>query len=78
MQVRDPADEDFGFGSCRLKPPMLVDSLVEAQIERPSWGTGEIPNDIMDTISLNRASRQPVTFATDWCGEFKRNPKEGS
>lgn len=71
MNVRDLEDPDFGFGSCRLKPPTLIDSLVEAQIERPTWGSGETPDDIMDTIELNRATRHPVTFATDWCGEFK-------
>ncbi|WP_242183129.1 hypothetical protein [Sphingomonas sp. CARO-RG-8B-R24-01] len=71
MRVRDPADEDFGFGACRLKPPVLIDSLVAAQIERPSWGSGDVPDDIIGTIELNRASRWPTTFATDVCGDFR-------
>ena len=70
MKLRDPNDPHWGFGSCRLKPPVLIDSLVEAQIERPSWGSNEVPDDIMDTIALQRASRHPITFATDWCGHF--------
>lgn len=74
MNHRDAQDPDFGFGSCRVKPPTLVECLVNVQIERPSWGSGEVPDDIMDTIALSRASRHPVTFATDWCGEFAPEP----
>lgn len=71
MRHRDPQDADFGFGSCRLKPPIVIDALVTVQIDRPRWGSGEVFDDIVDTTSLARASRHPMTFATDWCGEFK-------
>jgi hypothetical protein len=38
MKLRDPRDENWGFGSCRRAPPVIVDCLMAAQIERPVYG----------------------------------------
>jgi hypothetical protein len=69
IDVRDPNDEDFGFGGCRVRAPAIVDSLVAAQIERPTYGQ-QIELDI-STTDMVTATRFPTTFATDWCGEFQ-------
>lgn len=68
MTCRDPNDENFGFGSCRRKPPVIIDCLVAAQIEPPAYGQ-QIDLELA-TTELLRASRFPVTSATDWCGKF--------
>ncbi len=68
MEVRDPNDEGFGFGGCRVRP-VIVGSLVAAQIERPAYGQ-QIDLEI-STTGMVTATRFPTTFATDWCGEFQ-------
>lgn len=71
----DPSDPDWGFGYCRRRPPVLVDSLVSARIVPPRYGQ-QSDLDRPDPVAAWNASVWPATFATDWCGEFA-DPVEG-
>ena len=68
MGRRDPNDENFGFGNCHLKPPVIVDSLIAVQIQRPIYG--QVTDLAPDATEVVNASLFPATFATDWCGEL--------
>jgi hypothetical protein len=65
----DPGDTDWGFGSCRRKPPILVDCLIAAEIVPPRYGNQSDLDVSIETVATG--SRFPGTFATDWCGEFQ-------
>ncbi|MFC0305321.1 hypothetical protein ACFSTI_19525 [Rhizorhabdus histidinilytica] len=69
MTDRDPNDPDFGFGRCRLRPPVVSETYVAALMPRLAYGRQEDPD--MDTTSLVTASLYPATFSADWCGCFK-------
>jgi hypothetical protein len=56
----DPNDPDWGFGGCRLNPPTVIDPIVGAQIQPPVWGSGEVPDDIIDTIAAGRSPSPPT------------------
>lgn len=65
----DPNDSDWGFGDCRRLPPVIIDSLIAAEIIPPRYGQ---QTDLeIGITSVNVASRYPATFATDWCGQFE-------
>lgn len=70
----DKSDPNWGFGYCRRKPPVLVDSLIAAEIVPPTYGQ---QSDLDRPAPANTwtASVWPATFATEWCGEFA-DPKE--
>lgn len=71
MQVRDPQDENFGFGQCRINPPVILGQIVDRLMEKPSYRE-QIDPDIT-TTSAYTATCFPVTFATDRCGQFDEN-----
>jgi hypothetical protein len=64
----DPADSSWGFGSCRRRPPTLVDTVVQAIMPRARYGDQVDPE--IDTVALMPASLWPSTHSSDWCGEF--------
>ena len=75
--TRDPEDVDFAFGKCRRKAPKIIGALAACMVERPAWGTQYTGDGyIVDTTDLSRVSLQPVTFATDWCGQFEDRESE--
>lgn len=76
MRVRDPRDENFGFGHCRREPPRLSEAMVKALRPKPSHNEQIEPE--MTTTSMMTASLFPATFATDWCGRFKAATKVAS
>lgn len=68
MAVRDPADVNFGFGHCRRRPPVVIDSVVSALLPKLEYGQQADPE--IGTASMSNASLWPVTFAMSWCGDF--------
>ncbi|MBA3667948.1 MAG: hypothetical protein H0W65_09525 [Sphingomonas sp.] len=64
----DPNDPDWGFGSCRRKPPVLLDCLIAAEIVPPRYGNQTDLDISIEKIATG--SRFPGTFATDWCGNY--------
>jgi hypothetical protein len=70
MPLRDPNDEDWGFGECRRNPPVLISCLVGLQVDRPRFGQ-QTDLDV-DPLNLSAATRFPVSTATDWCGRFSQ------
>lgn len=69
MTHRDPNDPDWGFGSCRRRPPILVECIVKPLMPQLSYGQQVDPD--MDLLDLISASRFPATHSVDWCGEFQ-------
>lgn len=63
-------DQPHSFGRCRRFPPRVSDHMASISIGTPNFGEQCDPEDLADTISVARASLLPVTFCTDWCGEF--------
>lgn len=70
MRSRDPADENWGFGSCRRRPPVLVECIVKPLMPQLRYGQQEDPD--MDPLDLVSATRFPATTALDWCGDYRR------
>lgn len=70
MAHRDPNDADWGFGSCRRRPPVLVESVIAKTMPPLLYGQQTDPE--MDALDLHAASRFPATASTDWCGEYER------
>lgn len=68
LSVRDPADADFGFGHCRRRPPVVIDSVARALLPKLEYGQQSDPE--IGTASMTDASLWPATFAMSWCGEF--------
>jgi hypothetical protein len=61
---------DSGNGECRRKPPAILADLLGPDATIAARG------DCADTGSLfEYASRFPVTFQLDWCGEFEWLPR---
>lgn len=69
MSVRDPNDINGGYGSCRLRPPVLLDCIVKPLMPQLSYGQLTDPD--MDPLELVSATRFPATQATDWCGQYQ-------
>ncbi|MGW8278557.1 hypothetical protein ACWGK7_03550 [Sphingomonas aurantiaca] len=69
MRDRDPNDTDWGFGSCRRRPPALVECIVRPLMPQLRYGQQEDPD--MGPLDLVSATRFPATCSTDWCGEFQ-------
>jgi hypothetical protein len=65
----DKADPNWGFGYCRRRPPLVIDSLIAAQIDPPRYGD-QTDLDRPNPLGAYNASIWPSTFATEWCGEF--------
>lgn len=72
MKERDPNDANWGFGRCRLRPPVISESYVAAFIPKLEYGQQCDPD--IDTTSLSTASLYPATHSTDWCGSFEMSP----
>lgn len=68
MADRDPNDPDWGFGSCRLRPPRLIECIVQPLMPQMRYGQQADPD--MAPLALVSASRFPATFSTDWCGAY--------
>ncbi len=66
----DPNDPDWGFGFCRRRPPVLIDSLIAAEIVPPRYGDRR-DLDRPVPVGAYSASIWPATFATEWCGEYQ-------
>jgi hypothetical protein len=73
-KISDPEDSEWGFGSCRLRPPILVDGMVRALMPKAMYGEQVEPE--MDTLALMPASLWPSTTGYDWCGEYQREGGE--
>ncbi|MDB5733187.1 MAG: hypothetical protein JWQ03_3082 [Variovorax sp.] len=73
MSARDPNDENFGFGQCRRKEPVLLQPLAMMLLPKLEFGQQVDPD--LDVTSLTCASVWPATGATDWCGRYE--PKGG-
>lgn len=69
MRMRDPADAAWGFGWCRRRPPVVVDSVIRAQLPPPR--DAKQTDIVIDTMQVFSASLSPVTFNTNWCGDFE-------
>jgi hypothetical protein len=70
MRHRDPNDENWGFGWCRRKPPVIVEAIVKPLMPQLRYGQQIDPD--MDALDMVSASKYPSTDATAWCGEFER------
>lgn len=68
-ETKDEHDPDWGFGYCRRRPPVLIDSLLAAQIVAPRYGQ-QSDLDRPGPVSAYNASIWPATFATEWCAEY--------
>lgn len=66
----DPLDSDWGFGDCRRNPPVLIDSMIAAEIVPPRFGN-QSDLERPCPASAYSASLWPALFATDWCGAFE-------
>ena len=66
----DPNDDNWGFGFCRRKPPVLVDSIIPAEIVPPRY-SHQSDLDRPGPDEAYSASIWPATFATEWCGEYE-------
>lgn len=69
MKERDPNDANWGFGRCRLRPPVISETYVAALIPKLEYGQQCDPD--IDTTSLSTASLFPATHSADWCGEYR-------
>lgn len=74
MKHRDPNDENWGFGYCRLKPPVISETYVEALMPKLAYGQQEAPE--INTVSLTTCTLYPATTSTDWCGAFVARPAD--
>lgn len=57
-------------GRCRRYPPKVSDHMASIAIGTPGFGEQFDPEDLADSVSVARSCLLPVTFCTDWCGEF--------
>jgi hypothetical protein len=74
--TKDEGDPDWGFGFCRRRPPVLVDSLIAAKIIPPRYGQ-QSDLDMDTALDAHDGSLWPATFATDWCGEYEEGVEIG-
>ena len=65
------SEGDIAFGSCRRNAPVVVGELAALGVPRQVWGRDPDREEDLWTTQVYRASVQPVTESTDWCGEFK-------
>ncbi len=69
MAHRDPSDDDFGFGWCRRRPPVLIETIVKPLL--PALRYGQQTDEDMSALDLVSASKHPATHSLDWCGEYE-------
>ena len=74
-ETKDEHDPNWGFGFCRRRPPVLVDSLIAAQIIPPRYGQ-QSDLDMKDALDAYNGCLFPATFATEWCGEHEPAERE--
>lgn len=65
----DPVDPTFGYGRCRIVPPIFVQPILTALLPRPEYGQHVDPD--LGTMLLHDASQHPATAAKDWCGSYE-------
>jgi len=73
LKHRDPNDVDCGLGWCRVRPPVLVECIVQPLM--PQLAYGQQIDMEMDALDLISATKFPATTSIDWCGQFE--PKAG-
>jgi len=71
-------EEPHTHGKCRRHPPRISDHLASIAIGAPSFGQSHDLEDYADSWSVHRSVLFPVTFCTDWCGEFASAEPETS
>lgn len=69
MEHRDPSDENWGFGSCRRRPPVILETVAKHMLPPLRYGQQVDPD--LDPLDLHSASRFSGTSSTDWCGAFE-------
>jgi len=67
-ETRDPNDAAWSFGTCRRRPPVISEALIEAVRPLPSYREAVDPE--LDVVTMTSASVWPATHSADWCGEF--------
>lgn len=70
-------DEDTGeplIGQCQRHPPTLVGLLVDRCLKLPLYANNHATHNASTVI--RHASRWPVTWIDDWCGEWKPKSAE--
>lgn len=71
-------DEPHARGQCRRYPPTISDHMAAIALGTPSSGQRVDPEEMTDTCSVYEACLLPVTFCTDWCGEFQATASRSS
>ena len=68
-KTADVNNPGWGFGSCRVRPPVLLETILAMQVERPRYGHQvELDLSVYDIVE---ASRHPVTISSAWCGRYE-------
>lgn len=74
-ETGDYDDHPVAFGQCRRNPPVISDHMATMTIGLVGFGGRTFDAEqIATTNAIHDATLRPVTFCTDWCGEFSAIP----
>jgi hypothetical protein len=71
---RGPDAAGFGFGVCRRRPPVVLDTLAQMSATPPRPGNAVDMDEVFSSVSLYDSTVFPGTYYSTWCGEFEWLP----